>query len=1118
MSNRVDRCFLPYIVAIVNVGLALALMLGLDQWLGMKTTPFLLFFGAIVLSASYGGLRSGLLATGLSAVLSQYFFMYPLQQWGVTLSDLIRITIFIIQGIALSLLCDDKLNYYDFIIEPIRESIDKIIGITGVAVNITEPKKTEKELYSAHQRVGEILESITDSFFAVDQKWRFTYINQKFEEISGFSRIELLGKCIWDKFPHTVDSIFYQQYHQAVANKIPVTVEGEVKEGSGRWFIAHAYPSGEGLAVYLQEISDRKQTQQILQETQDRLSLALTAAKMMVWDSDLTTRKVVCSENAQEIWGFQQGTFEDFINLIYPDDQDSVLQAFRNAITSQDLYRIEYRIIKPDYKIHWLRSQGKVYFNSQGKPIRFIGVSFDITERKQMEEAIQESEQRFRATFNQAAVGIAQVALDGQFIEVNPALCKITGYSHQELSQMNFQEITHPDDLEQDWELARQVLAREIPRYSLEKRYFCKDNSITWVNLTSSVVWDEFTGIPKYAVGIIEDISERKKVEASQQFLVEASQILSSSLDYEATLIQLGYLAVPLLGDWCIVDLLKEEGIMQDLAIVCYPPQKQALLCEMRQKYPPNAALQNPWVEQIRLGKSLFYPQIPPSLLWEIAQDHQHLQLLEDLKIDSLIIVPLRCRGKILGSLSFAMSESGRYYDSSDLALAEDVARRAASTIDNARLYQETERANRIKDEFLAILSHELRTPLNPILGWAKLLRTRKYDEETRQKALEIIERNTKLEVQLVEDLLDISRILQGKLHLTISPVNLVTIIESSLETVRLAAQGKSINLTFLIPENSNINLNSSPIFQHLNLPQSLQNQLKISPPFLVLGDSGRLQQMMWNLLSNAVKFTPTKGEIKIELSLVQTPDPYAQIQVMDTGKGITSDFLPYIFDYFRQADGAINRQYGGLGLGLAIVRHVVELHGGTIVAESPGENQGSTFTVRLPLAYIPQKQQLNPQPDFLQDNDNTDEILPLNSVLQGTRILVVDDEADTRDLLVFILQQQGAKVEAVASALKALQLLSQFQPDLCLFDIGMPVIDGYMLIRKIRSLPIEQGGKIPAIALTAYATEIDQQKSLTAGFQCHLPKPIEPNELITAISELLQQPQNCPEGTATTL
>ncbi|MCC5613888.1 PAS domain S-box protein [Nostoc sp. CHAB 5836] len=899
---------------------------------------------------------------------------------------------------------------------------------------------------------------------------------------------------------------------------------------------------------------------------------------------------------------------------------------------------------------YWLGNYYPVN-NAMGETVGIGIILADVTAAKQTEVALRESEERFRAMFNQAAVGITLVALDGKFLQINPAVCEITGYSHEELIQMNFQEIAHPDDLEVDWENTRRVLAQEINGYSLEKRYIRKDGSIVWVNLTSSAVWDA-KGVPKYALGIIEDISERKQVETTQNFLVEASTLLAASLDYEIALKNVANLAVPTLADWCIVDVFQPDWSSKQIAIAIADPTKQNTLDEIRRRYRPKTRTKQ-LVRQLKLGISAFYSELSNSNLLEMAEDDEHLQLLQSLGIRSLMVIPVRSRGQLFGAISFFTAESGRHYQQIDLALAEDIARRAAIAIDNARLYQETqqakqaaersvnrtvllqritaalsealtpqqvadvvvnqgisalegtggsvvlldqlgsdlkivqaigypqslidtwasfpitgsnqiaetvrtgqpifvenlaamiarypsladivtltgnnawasipliaegkvigalglsftnvqifneedrgfmltlgqqcgqaiaraqlyeaekiaraqaETANRIKDEFLAVLSHELRTPLNPILGWAKLLRTRKFDEATKIRALETIERNAKLQTQLIGDLLDVSRILQGKVRLNLYAVDLKVAIAAALETVRLAAEAKSIQIQTVL---------SNDIGK-------------------VLGDSDRLQQVMWNLLSNAVKFTPTEGLVEVRLQQVGLD---AQIQVVDTGKGINPEFLPYVFDYFRQADAKTTRVFGGLGLGLAIVRHLVELHGGTVQAESLGEGQGATFTVSLPLLK-------NSELRISSGEASQPELSNDDTLLAGVQILLVDDQADVREFFSFALEQYGATVTTVESAAEALETLAQSKPDILLSDIGMPLMDGYMLVREVRKLPPEQGGQIPAIALTAYAGEMNYNQAMAAGFQKHLPKPVDPVDLATAIVNLIK-------------
>lgn len=391
-----------------------------------------------------------------------------------------------------------------------------------------------------------------------------------------------------------------------------------------------------------------------------------------------------------------------------------------------------------------------------------------------------------------------------------------------------------------------------------------------------------------------------------------------------------------------------------------------------------------------------------------------------------------------------------------------------------AALRQQAEnlaQVNRLKDEFLAVVSHELRTPLNAILGWSNILQNRKIDKDTTVRALETIERNAKLQKQLVEDLLDVSRIIQGNIDLKVSPVNLIPIIESAVATVRIAAEAKAIQLK-------------------LRLDRSVG---------LVNGDANRLQQVFWNLLANAIKFTPACGLVEVQLSAVSgnmgessPPTTTAQIQVIDTGIGIKAEFLPYVFDRFRQENSSTTRTYGGLGLGLALVRHLVELHGGTVNVDSPGEGKGTTFTVKIPLLQESSK---------AGDLSSSEEVTPHS--LNGLQILVVDDDADSREFLDFALTSYGAEVLAAACASEAIAAFKQFNPDVLVSDLGMPGEDGYTLIRMVRMLESKQGKNIPAIALTGYARDSDRDKALAAGFGLHMSKPVDTEELVAAIAKL---------------
>jgi signal transduction histidine kinase/DNA-binding response OmpR family regulator len=485
--------------------------------------------------------------------------------------------------------------------------------------------------------------------------------------------------------------------------------------------------------------------------------------------------------------------------------------------------------------------------------------------------------------------------------------------------------------------------------------------------------------------------------------------------------------------------------------------------------------------------------------------DLDDLRLDDDIDSDSVtsfLGTPILSASEVSGWFYLLNKRDADDFSEADERLAATLATQVAVAYENARLYTEAqthatelrseiaerkqaeeeraqllvreqaaraeaEQANRTKDEFLATLSHELRTPLSAILGWSHLVRTNKLDEAQLSRGLETIERNARLQSQLIDDLLDVSRIITGKLQIEYRPVDLPTVIEAAIDSVRPAFETREIKFETAVES-------ASP----------------------VLGDANRLQQIFWNLFNNAVKFTPPGGQVKVA---VQLQDSQVQISVTDTGVGISSEFLPYIFDRFRQADGSTTRAHGGLGLGLAIVRHLVELHQGKVEVESLGKNRGATFTVRFPIAPAATLH-ASGDGEVLQP-EIADPLLNSSKILDGLRILVVDDEADARELVTTILTRCGSEVRCSESAAEAIRAFREWNPDLVVSDIGMPIEDGYSLIKRLRRLRSKRAKQVPALALTAYATDEDRSRALSAGFQMHLAKPIEPKSLVTSIA-----------------
>lgn len=446
-----------------------------------------------------------------------------------------------------------------------------------------------------------------------------------------------------------------------------------------------------------------------------------------------------------------------------------------------------------------------------------------------------------------------------------------------------------------------------------------------------------------------------------------------------------------------------------------------------------------------------------------VSAEHGYEQMQQAVRIS-----PLSHDGEIIGTLTIIEDVTERVAREAELQAQIEARSRLLSSEKLAR--NEAERANRLKDEFLATISHELRNPLNAILGWSHMLRLGKLTPPNVERAVETIYRNAKSQAQLVSDLLDVSRIISGKLRLEVRQVDLLSIVNAAIDSIRPAAEAKSIRLqTMLDPA-------AGPIS----------------------GDADRLQQIVWNLLTNAVKFTSKGGRIQVK---VQRVDSHAEIVVSDSGVGINKEFLPYVFDRFRQADASITRTQGGLGLGLSIVHQLVDLHGGSVSVHSDGEGKGATFTISLPFVGVVSSQKETEAVSAV----HSDEIVTLDGLpsLKGLKVLAVDDEADTRELIREVLKECGAEVILSRSAAEALEALEQHKPDILISDLGMPDEDGYSLITKIRALPSERGGHIPAAALTAYARAEDRMRVLRSGFQFHLPKPVDSAELVTVVASL---------------
>ena len=686
---------------------------------------------------------------------------------------------------------------------------------------------------------------------------------------------------------------------------------------------------------------------------------------------------------------------------------------------------------------------------------------------------IRRNEERYRSLVEAStapqAVGTSNA--EGYVVEDSPSWRALTGQTFEEMKGRGWLEAIHPDfRAATERELDAAIAARRI--YQMEYRLRLADGSYRWFAAKGVPLYDE-DGTLREWVGTTTDIDQRRSTEEHLRFLARANELFASSLDYEATLTNLTQAAVPSLADWCAVDMASAgDKPYERLAVAHVDPAKVDLAWDLYRRFPPDP-VHNPIAETIRTGRSQLVRDVPDELLREITVSDEHYRITKELGLVSWMVVALPGRRGPLGAVTFVSAGSRRLFTELDLAHAEEFARQAAVAIENARLYRDAQAANRAKDDFLATLSHELRTPMTSILGWSRVLQDGGLDDETFSSAIEAILRSAHAQATLIDDVLDMSRIIAGKMQLDPRPVDVAEVVEAAVETVQPGAEAKGVALEF-------------------------QRRPGAS---LVTGDPNRLQQIVWNLLSNAIKFTPRGGEV---IARVEQSGSFVRVSVRDTGKGIAPEFLPHVFEPFRQAENVTTRVHGGLGLGLTIVKQLVELHGGNISASSEGEGKGATFVVELPVravrgAELPRRTSLDRYVSRRADLQGEGAYPSLD----GVRVVFVDDQEDARTLVQTVLGRCGASVDAVSSVAEAIERLDASLPDIVVSDIAMPDADGFDLIRHIR-----ENGKLtlPVIAMTAFGHPADQERILSAGFTSYLKKPVEPLDLARELYSVLHR------------
>jgi PAS domain S-box-containing protein len=705
-----------------------------------------------------------------------------------------------------------------------------------------------------------------------------------------------------------------------------------------------------------------------------------------------------------------------------------------------------------------------------------------LTDRERAEAALRESEERYRELVENANDIVFTLDLKGNVTSINKAVEPITGYSPFELLGVNMSDFLTPGSTESALSMIqRKLTGEERTNYEVDVR--AKDGRIFTLEISSRLALHQ--GQPVGVQGVARDITTRRHAEealrqADLRALSEYERLLEKVAGLAQTLgtardllaIFRGLREFTLLSVPCEGLFVSLYDPIRDVRTACYGwGDGQEIDTGELPPMPVNFTGVNS--RAVRTNQVIISNDYQTETL-----GHPGVLVGPDngLRPQSSLTAPMAVMGRIVGTIEVQTYEKTAYGAEHATAMRM-AANLTAVAIENVRLLERestaratAEESNRLKDEFLATVSHELRTPLTAILGWSRMLQGGSLENEVAARAIEVINRNARSQAQIIDDILDVSRIITGNLYLELHPIDLAPVLEAAINVVRPTADAKGIQIE--------VNLE----------PQ----------PTAVLADTNRLQQVFWNLLSNAVKFTPTGGKVIVDLRLVNSE---VEIVVSDTGPGISPDFLPFVFDRFRQADSTSTRQHGGLGLGLAIARHLVEIHGGVISARSGGTGNGATFIVRLPLVgSVVESLDVLPATETAEDVER-EERLRSQEILSGLHVLIVDDDQDTLDLLGAALTQKGAQITAVLSTRAAIESIERSRPDVLISDIAMPGEDGYRLMQRILALKVVP--EIPALAITAYAKDEDKQRALAAGYHRYLAKPVELREFIATVAEM---------------
>jgi PAS domain S-box-containing protein len=1026
-SKSERSLFARYAFCVLAVVIATLIRLALDPILHLEV-PFILYFPTIVLCAWFGGLRPGLFATGLAGLISWYVLFPP--QYSFHVSDPTapaQVVIFVLCGTLISVLA---------------ESLHR------------QRKRTQESEAREREERGRLhvtLASIGDGVIATDSGGRVTFMNAVAEELTGWKNDEASGQPLQQIFKivneHTRETVqnpalraITEGHIVGLANHTVLIARNgsEIPIDDSGSPIQDVYGKTRGAVLIFRDITSRRHAE----KERALLARIVDSSEDVIVSKSLDGIIESWNAAAEHLFGYAAAeAIGKPITLIVPPDrieeEQMILERVRRGEQVRHFETI--RVSKDGRRIPISLSVSPVR-DSDGTIVGLSKIARDISERKLHEQELLESRERLRMAMEASRMGTWTRELDGSNLtRWSPELERIFGLQPGEFPETEeaFFEFVDPEDRPALQRAVRDAIENH-KEYEIEFRYVPRGGGQHWMIGRGRAFYDE-SGKPYRLAGLGWDITERKRAE-------EALRQQREWLRVTLTSIGDAVIATDTNGGIAFLNPVAEKltGWTQDEAAGRMLTDVFRIVNENTRE-----SVDNPALRAMREGVI-------------VALENHTVLIARDgteIPIDDSG-APIRdADGKTLGAVLI-------FRDISERKKAE---RERGTLLESEMAARErAEAASRAKDEFVAMVSHELRSPLNAILGWASMLRRGNFSAEETAHSLEVIERNARAQVRIIDDLLDLGRVITGKLKLDLRNVDPSEILESAIESIRPAAEAKAIQLS-----------------------------VQLASKHLVSGDPNRLQQIVWNLLSNAVKFTPPRGRVVVRMERVASD---LRIVVSDSGAGITPEFLPYVFDRFSQANTTTERKHGGLGLGLAIVRHLVELHGGTVSAESPGEEGGATFTVSLPVravrTFTDQLQSSAMATDRLRSFEH-------DIALEGVRVMIVDDDDGARELTSAILSKRGAEVRCCSSAAAAYEQMQTWQPGVLVCDIGMPNEDGYAFMRRLRALEQETGWNIPAVALTGYATSEDRMRALAAGFQMHVPKPVDPVELILVIATL---------------